>query len=356
MKIWLDLRFLSNNLYSAFVIELVHWLIEQDKENTFIIYTNSNLEWFEFSNVNIKNVWIKNASLEEQFTYLNILKKDKNNLMLFFNHYKPVFYVWIYFTFLASLKDIYYNDFSNYIKKYSFLYILEKNIKKSSKIICFDKNTNEELIEKYNIEEKRIYTIDWFFPNSEYLANTENLKLDIRVKYNIKNNYFIYSGWEWVEKNYEKLIKVFKKLKDDWKKIDLIFLWDAIAKNILLRTVIINYEMQNNIHFMWVIKPAEKILFYKDSLWVIFPSFYEPFPFKLTEAIYFNTPIIASDLKNNKNIFWESIKYFSPISVNSIYENIKKFIETRKSKTKYEEIKEKYTKKNTINQLIEIIK
>ena len=111
MKIWLDLRFISDNLYSAFVIELVEWLIKQDNENTFIIYTNSNNILFEYPNVDFKNIWIENASLAEQITYLNILKKDKNNLMIFFNHYKPVFYVWTYFTLLASLKDIYYNDF-----------------------------------------------------------------------------------------------------------------------------------------------------------------------------------------------------------------------------------------------------
>ena len=356
MKIWLDLRFIWDNLYSTFIIELVKTFIKQDKENNFIIYMNSNLEWYNLPNTILKNVWIRNSSLKEQITYLKILKNDKNNLMLFFNHYKPIFYVWNYFTFISSLKEIYYSNFSNSFTKYIYTYLLEKNLKKSTKIICFDKNTNEELIEKFNIEEKKINIITWFFPKLDELKSIGDIKINIRTKYDIKNNFFIYSGWEWVEKNYEKLVYVFEKLKKQWKNIDLVILWETISKNIPLRNLIIKLEMQKNIHFMWVIKPSEKVLFYQNSLWVIFPSFYEPFPFRLTEPLYFNTPIIASDLINIKNIFWDTINYISPISVNNIYEKIEEFMKEKEQKINYEEIKLKYTKENTVNELLKIIK
>lgn len=356
MKIWLDLRFLNDDLYSAFAIELVRGVIKVDKENHFVLYTNSIIKWFEEDNILIKNVWIKNTSLKEQTTYLKILKKDNNNIMIFFNHYKPIFYKWSYFTILPSLKDIYYSNFSNYFKKYSFYYLLDKNLKKSRNIICFDKNTLDEIIEKYNIEEKNIKYLQWFFPNSVKTDFSEDFKIDIRAKYNIKNDYFIYSGWEWVEKNYEKLIYVFEKLKKDDSNIDLVFLWWTIATNLSLRNLILRLNMQNNIHFMWVIKPAEKVLFYRDAIWTIFPSFYEPFPFRLTEPLYFNKPIIASDLRNIKNIFGDKIIYFSPISVNHIYEKIKEVLDKRDFNTDYEEIKQKFSKENTIMQLLEIIK
>lgn len=358
MKIWLDLRFISDNLYSAFVIELLKWMISINIENKFIIYTNSTLEWFDSENVTIKNIWIKNGSLKEQFKYLKILKKDKNNIVFFFNHYKPIFYTWNYYSFISSLKDVYYSDFSNYYKKYIYYYLLEKNLKNSYKILCFDKNTSNELIEKFNIIEEKITCIKWFFPNSHILNSLENINVNIRTKYDIKNDYFIYSGWEWVEKNYEKLIYVFEKLKKEWINKDLVLLWTTIARNIQFRNLIIDLNMQNNIHFLWFIKPAEKILFYKKSLWVIFPSFYEPFPFRLTEPLYFNIPIIASNISNIKNIFWDKIEYISAISVNNIYEKIKLLLEgnTLNKTVYYEEIKKIYKVENTINELLETIK
>lgn len=361
MKIWLDLRFIADNIYSTFVIELVKELIQKDNENEYIIYTNNSIDGIEFSNSSLKNVSIKNWSIKEQTTYLNILKHDNNNLMIFFNHYKPVKYLWNYFTLLASLKDVYYSNFSNYIEKYSFLYLLEKNLKNSKKIICLDNNTIDELIEKYNIEESKITTLQWFFPNIHAHDKSCDLKLNIKTKFNIKNDFFIYSWWDWVEKNYEKLISVFSRLKNDWINIDLVFLWEAISRNVSLRNLVINQNMQDNIHFIWMIKPSEKILFYNESIAVIFPSLYEPFPFRLSEPLHFNSPIIASDLKNIKNIFWESIWYFSAISVNNIYENIKNYLklddkEKNKHIINYAKIKEIYNINNTINQLLEIMK
>ncbi len=357
MKIWLDLRFINDNLYSSFVIELTKELIKKKANDSFVVYTNKNLEWFDFQNTKIKVVDIANKSFREQTKLLPIFKNDKNDLMLFFNHFKPLFYVWNYITIIPSLKEIYYSNFINYVDKYSYLYLLEKNLKRSNKIICFDKNTKEELIEKYNIAEKNIGSIKWFFPNKEKLQTLENLKIDIKTKYNIRNDFILYSWWEWVEKNYDKLVHAYKKLKDEKNDIDLVFLWESISRNIALRNLIIHLGLQNSIHFIWVIKPAEKILFYKNSIWTIFPSLYEPFPFKLTEPICFNSPILASDLENIKNIFSGLIDYMSPISSNNIYENLKTFIKKNNKKTEvnYKDIFNEYSKENSLKQLLEII-
>lgn len=360
MKIWLDLRFIDDDIYSNFTLELVKWLIEKKSENEFIIYTNKFINWLEYQNAFQKNVWIKINSFTEQTKYLKILNNDKNNIMIFFNHFKPVLYSKEYFILIHSLKDIYYSNFNNDYNKYKYLYLLEKNLKKSKKILCFDNNTVDELIEKFNINEDKINILKWFFPDNYWINDNDSISLDIKTKYWIKNDFLIYSWWEWVEKNYEKLINVFHKMKKNWYEIDLIFLWDEIWKNLSLRNLIINLEMQEQIHFLWYIKPAEKILFYKESLWVLFPSLYETFPFSLSDPLYYNVPIISTDIKNIKIIFWDSIKYFSAMSTNNIYENLIKYIDNKEYdknlKNDFLNIKKLYSKENSINNLLDIIK
>jgi hypothetical protein len=71
--------------------------------------------------------------------------------------------------------------------------------------------------------------------------------------------------------------------------------------------------------------------------------------------MYYKTPILSSDLKNIKSIFNDTIKYFSPISVNSIYEAIKSDIINPRKTTHYNEIIIKYSKEKTIAQLLDII-
>jgi hypothetical protein len=51
---------------------------------------------------------------------------------------------------------VYYDNFDSFFKKYKYLYLLEKNLKNSKKVICLDENTKNELIERFNIKEEQI--------------------------------------------------------------------------------------------------------------------------------------------------------------------------------------------------------
>ena len=361
MKVWIDLRFIWEDIYSKFISQLVEELIETEREHEYIIYWNWINRDYKDKKVIIKNVNIKIWSFEEQTKLNKIFKKDKNHLMLFFNQYKPILYKWQYITFIWSLKDIYYMNFTSWYEKFKFLFLIEKNIKKSYRLICFDENSKEELIEKFDVKETKIFLLNWFFPSNNFkiLSEDNEISVNIKTKYSINNDFFIYSWWDSIEKNYEKLIPVFSRLLDNWYKFDLVFLWHNISSNLNLRNLILETNMQNNVHFLWLVDEIDKYHLYKEAKWTIFPSFYEPFPFKLAEPMFHNSPIIASDLKSIKATFDKWIKYFSPISINSIYESIKEFIdesEKWKKKIDYSEILSKYNKENSCKRLIEIIK
>ena len=354
MKIGLDLRFIKNDLYSEFVIELIENLTYSDQENHYLIYTNSKWKIEETSNTNIKYIWIKNWSLKEQFQFLKVLKEDKNDIMIFFNHNKPLLYKWEYYMVVASLKDIYYSNFSSLIQKYKNTYLLEKNLKNATKVICFDDNTKNELTERFNIKEEKINILPAFFKKYEN-HNKYDLPVDIKTKYQIGNDFFIYSWWEWIEKNLEKLIYVFEKLKEA-EKHHLVFIWDYVSKNIHLRNLVVQYSMQDRVKFLWHINDNEKHFIYQQSKLVIFPSLYETFPFHMWEPLHFNTPILASNFKSIKNIFWDTIEYFSPISKSSILESINLFIDQKDKNIDYKNIKETYSRENTVKTLLDIIK
>ncbi|QFR38943.1 glycosyltransferase family 4 protein [Candidatus Gracilibacteria bacterium 28_42_T64] len=359
MKIGLDLRFLDSSSYSLFIIELVIKLIKTSPDIIYTIYTNHNSDVFKVDNSKIKQVNIKNGSLHEQIKFLKILKNDKNDLMIFFNHNKPIFYKGEYYTILCSLKDIYYQNFSNYISKYKYLYLLEKNLKNSHKVICFDENSKNELIERLNLPENKISLLPAFFINREAISSDINLKTNIKMKFELQNDFLIYSGSDGIEKNVERLIHVFDRLKKENNgnlNIDLVMLGDTISKNIALRTLVIEHNLQTNIHFLGLLNPSDKSLLYKKSLGVIFPSLYEPFPFRLSEPFFLNTPILASNLMNIKDIFGEDASYFSPISTNSILEEMKKFLNKENKEISYSAILGNYNKEKTVQQLLEIIR
>jgi glycosyltransferase involved in cell wall biosynthesis len=356
MKIGLDLRFIDNDLYSWFVLELIKNLINTDKKNNYILYTNRVLLTEKKPCITTKIVWIKNWTTGEQLKFYKILKKDKNDLVIFFNYYKPLMYKGEYYIIIQDLKYIYYTNFNSTIQKYKNIYLFEKNIKNASKIICFDTNTKDELIENYHIKEKEVIVLQGFFIKSSLISKEKeiDLKIDTKTKYQINGDFFVYSWWDWIEKNLEKLIYVFEKLNQK-HNLNLLIIWDIISRNISLRKLVMECKMQDKIKFLWKINKEEKKHIYLQTKWVIFPSLYETFPFHLSEPLYFDIPILASNLENIKNIFWNTIKYFSPISKSSMINAMDSYLKITPKKIDYKKIREKYIAKNSVEFLLKII-
>ena len=357
MKIGLDLRFIEVwNIYSDFVLELVNNLISEDDKNFYNIYLSKEISIKKSKNIKVI-IWNKksnNFSIKNDFLFNKKLKSDKNNLIVFFEIKKPLFFKWNYIVFIPTLKDIYYQNFDNFIQKYKFLFFINNVLKNANKIVCFDQNTKDELNERFNIKEENVILLPGFFPENKKLIKKDTLKIDLKIANNIKNNFFIYSSGNWIEKNLERLITMFKRFRDEWKKIDLVILCEETSRNLDLRKIVLEQSLQENIHFLWEIEDKKKVVYYENSLWVIFPSLYETFPFKLTEAIFFSKPIIASNNDSIKNVFKENIKYFSPISVSDMKKNLEEFLK-KKHKSNYESVLENHNSKKSAKKLIEII-
>jgi hypothetical protein len=60
MKIGIDLRFISDELYSKFSIELVESLIKKNLEKKYILYLNEDINISNSTNIEKKIVNIKN--------------------------------------------------------------------------------------------------------------------------------------------------------------------------------------------------------------------------------------------------------------------------------------------------------
>lgn len=358
MQIGIDLRFLNTDGYSVFIEDLIQNILNKDHKNTYILYVwnKKNLKNINinFEHVILEELWIKNNSLQEQYYFYKILKRAKHDLVLFFNHYKPILYKDTYYTFISSLKDLYYDNFKSTLQKNWHNFLFEKNIHFSEKLICFDENTKQELIERCNIKENLIYTLHGFFPNTNSIASEDIIDIDMGSKYQLSEKYLIYPGDDGIEKNLDKLLEVFFEIRKE-NNVQLVLLGNTIAKNIALRDYILHEGEQENIKFLWELWEAEKYLIYKQSSGVIFPSLYSPFPFELWDAIKYNTPIIASQLKSIVSIFWKNISYFSPISKSSIKNNINTFLNKKTHKIDYKEIKETYTQEASSQSLLSII-
>lgn len=355
MNIWLDLRFLKkDDPYSNFIFKLVQSLIISKKDilfNIFIDLPFSHINFWE----NSKNIIIKEKywSIKEQINLPKKLKKYNNDLTIFFNYKKPINFKEKYILFLPSLVDFHFPIKQNIFNKYYNNYLLNKNTYNATKIICFNEQIKSEINDKLNIFEDNIEILTSSFNKNKIINNNKSL-LDISKKYNIIWKYFLYTAWSWNNKNLDRLINIFSKFNEEKINLNLVILDNSTIKDLNLRKKILENKIQNKIFFIWNVNDQEKEKFYKNSLWSIFPSLYESFPFSMEEALNYNTPIIASKLKNIEDIFWDKISYFNPINSFDMYKKIIDFSKEKKE-TNYSNIFKKYNIIKSNNDLIKTI-
>lgn len=353
-KIWLDLRFLSqDDYYSSFIYELADFLIKETPEYFYNIYINShfsNIKFSENSKIFITN---KNSlDIKWQLLFWKTLKKQKNDLIIFFNYNLPFNYKNKYILFISELTNLHFPKKINIFKKYIDNFIFNKSIKNATKIVCFDEKTSEEINDKLNISEEKINIIPAFFSEQEIDIKKEDIIIDIKTKYNILWEFIIYNSWVWIEKNLERILNVFKKIKENNISINLLILNNKTVKDIDFRKQVIENNLTSKVFFIWSTNKFEKDYFYKNCLWVIFPFSYNTFPHSANDAINYSTNILASNLKNIKNIFWNKIIYFNETNIEDIY---KKIIELKHKKNNYSNIIEENNKSKTITNLKKII-
>ncbi len=356
-KIWLDLRFLKkDNYYSQFIYELIWTFIKQTPEYFYNIYIDlsfSNLNFWE----NTKNIFplAKYKSIREQTHLTKKIYKDRNDLVIFFSYNKPLNFKGNYISFIPELSNFHFPLKQNILIRYFNNIIFNNTCKNAKQIICFDKKTQSEINDKLNISEEKISILKPFF-SKIILNKNENLKnltLNLETKYNIKWNYFIYNSGIWTEKNLNKILKVFKKIKENNLNLNLIILDNETIRDLDFRKQVINENMTDKIFFIWNIWEYEKDYFYKNSNWIILPHLYNVFPFSLSKALNYNINIFSSDLKNLKNILWEKIKYFNPNNLEDIYN---KLIQINRQNNNYLEIFDNNNISNSIEDLKKIIK
>jgi len=69
---------------------------------------------------------------------------------------------------------------------------MNSSLKSCKKVICFEQNTQLELNERLNIKEEMIEILEPFFLTDYRYEIAETVKIDVKAKYNLKSDYFIY--------------------------------------------------------------------------------------------------------------------------------------------------------------------
>lgn len=356
MKIWVDLRNIQKDHdYFSFVITLLEGVINSHESYFFYLFVNTPLD------VSGERIFVNHKDGEigviDQIKFVQKLKWEKIDVMLFFDPRNAILYTGRFILFQKDLREIFYNSEKSPIKRNIHLFMYKYALKRTQRVLCFDKETYQEINERFDVKEEKIVKLPPFFEPVPVSQETRSdvATLAVRSRHSITGDFLIYDAGNGIERNIDRLIECIAEINKWGRDISLFIVGEWCSQDIVLRHTVIDQWIQNKIVFLWELNFDEQRYYYEAALWVVNSSQYDALPIHTNHAMTFRKPMIMSDLSTLKNIFWEKVSYFNPLSKNDMVKQLELFLEYL-SPVNYSEIFEKFQKEETIKITDEIIK
>ena len=196
----------------------------------------------------------------------------------------------------------------------------KKAIENSDSIICVSESTKIDLLNTYNISDKKVKVI---YHGADHLDNVDIKNIDI----DIDKNFILFIGARSKYKNFELLIKAFSYSKRLKKNFDLIcFGGGKFSKNEM--EVISKFNVLDNIKLIVKNDDATLKFLYSKAALLAVTSELEGFGLPILEALKNNCKVLASNIPVFKEIGKEYINYFEKNNVDSLIYELERNIDS----------------------------
>jgi glycosyltransferase involved in cell wall biosynthesis len=337
MKILIDARLygLEHAGLGRYTMNLIRELSFLDKENQYVILLRKKY----FNKLKLPKNWEKvkadfrHYSLIEQIKLPAILAREKPDVVHF-----PHFNVPLAFKskFVVTIHDIIMHKFKGrqtttrspllyFIKRIFYKLIFNKAVKDSKRILVPTKFTKKELIDDYQLKEKKL-TVTYEGLDNKFICRSAKKK--ILKKYNLDSDYFIYFGNAYPHKNLERLVEAMVLLNTLYK--DKIYLAMASSRSVFtkrLEEYIKKNRADKYVKLLGFVPDQELACLLKHSLAFVYPSLYEGFGLQGLEAMASETLVLASDIPVFREVYKNNVLYFNPYDFSSIEKAMKEVIE-----------------------------
>jgi glycosyltransferase involved in cell wall biosynthesis len=328
-----------------YIRHLLKYIFELDKENSYVIFLSpEEYDNFKLPNERIKKIKVsaKWYGWKEQFLFPFQLYKEKLDLMHFTHFNSPILY---FKKSIVTIHDITPYFFPGHkmkatIRKIGFRMVFFSSVKKASKVIAVSKNTKNDIVNYFKINENKIEVI-YEGVDEQFMACSDDAPHPnpfLRGEGATKPFIFYTGVWR-NHKNLVGLVKAFGILKNKHKlncrlvlggKEDLYYpevrkMWEKLnLEEEIIRTGFIDQK--------------ELPLFYNAAEISVIPSFYEGFGLTGLEAMACGTPVVSSNKTSLPEILGNAAIYFNPNNPEEMAEKMKLVLTDKKL---YNELREK---------------
>ncbi len=299
MKIAIDIRDAVKQKTGKgwYVFNMVRELLNLDRENTYILYSNSKKNPFaDFENARLK--FVEDSAAKWHFRVLKDLKEEKVDLF-----YAPTSYIIPAFApknlrvvitvhdLVAFLYPSTHNTKAMIVERLT----LKRALKKASDVFVVSENTKKDLLKKFKFREQRIH-ITPCAASQVFSEPVSEEDLDaFKKEKNLPDNFLLAVGTLEPRKNLPTLIKSFVNVKKWHPEYKLVIVGKKGWKYDQIESTLKKFQMEKEVIFPGYLKDEDLRKMYKLAKVFVFPSLYEGFGIPPLEAMASGCPIISSN-------------------------------------------------------------
>jgi glycosyltransferase involved in cell wall biosynthesis len=299
--------------------------IDRIKKNIYIInYTEDNL-FPKLNGIIIKNPFEKfpkkyscyfwhlylNYYINHKKLDLDIIHSPENaSLFINLKNKKKI-------TTIYDIMAFYFPEVSGFITRYRYKILLPRTLKTSDKIIVISHNTKKDLMNRFKIPENKIKVI-YLAANENYKPLNENEIIKIKQKYNLNYSFILYVGGLAPNKNVERLIKAYYKLKKLDIKHKLIITGVKRYRYKSIFETIEKLNLQKDVIFTGYVPDEDLPALYNAADLFVYPSLYEGFGLPPLEAMACGTPVITSNTSSLPEVVGDAGIMVNPYDVDEL--------------------------------------
>lgn len=318
MKIGIDARMLDWAGVGRYTRELAKGLAQIDKENEYILFSNSENEnpVPQAANFTKKVIDLPVFSPAGQFAWARLLKKA--NLDVFHSpHF--VFPPIVPCPSVATIHDliplVHPEVLPSFVKRFYYRMQNMRATKKATNVIADSSSTKQDIIRILGIAGEKIEVIPLAADkNFEVICSEDSLK-EVRSKFNIGKRFILTLGNSKPHKNWTELIRAFHQLKKE-KEVEhhLVLAGKQDPRFPQSKDLVRELKLEKNVRFIEFITEEDLPILYNGASVFVLPSLYEGFGLPVLEAMAGGTPVICSNASSLPEVAGEAALLVKPNS------------------------------------------